>query len=73
MQLKCPFPGVENPPEMVAEPTGQILDRALGHQVQVQFWPDPGQRPGELLGAVIRRAVHQVIRPGAFHQLLKEG
>src|SRR5258708_18927373 len=52
---------MEDAPEMVAEPTGQILDGDLRHQVQVEFGPYPGQRPGEDLSAVIRRMVHQVV------------
>ena len=43
VQLQRPFPGVEDAPEMMAEPAGQVLDRDLGHQVQVEFRPDPGQ------------------------------
>ena len=65
VQLQRPFPGVEDPPEMMAGPAGQVLDRDLGHQVQVKFRPDPGQRPGQFLGTVIRRAVHQVSWPHA--------
>ena len=40
---------------------GQVLDGDLRHQVQVEFGPDLGQRPGEFLGAVIRRVLHQVV------------
>ena len=40
---------------------GQILDGDLRHQVQVEFGPDLGQRPGEDLSAVIRRMLHQVV------------
>ena len=53
---------------MVAEPAGHVLDRDLRHQVQVEFRPDPGQRPGEQLGAVIRRALHQVSRSAAVYE-----
>src|SRR6266496_5209039 len=52
---------MEDAPEMVAEPAGQILDGDLRHQVQVEFGPDPGQRSGKYLSAVIRRMVHQVV------------
>ena len=61
VQLERTFPGMEDAPEMVAEPAGQILDGDLRHQVQVEFGPDPGQRSGEYLSAVIRRMVHQVV------------
>jgi hypothetical protein len=46
---------------MMAEPTGQVLDRDLRHQIQIQLGPDAGQGSGEDLGALIGRAVHQVI------------
>ena len=61
MQLERTFPGMEDAPEMMAEPAGQILDGDLRHQVQVEFGPDPGQRSGKYLSAVIRRMVHQVV------------
>ena len=73
VQLKRPFPGMEDAPEMMAEPAGQILDGDLRHQVQVEFRPDPGQRPGEDLSAVIRRALHQVGRSAAVRELGDRG
>ena len=68
VQLQRPFPGVEHAPEMVAQPAGQVLDGDLGHQVQVEFRPDPGQRPGQDLGALVGRVVHQVIGPDVAHE-----
>jgi len=59
---------MEDTPVMMAESAGHVLDRDLCHQVQVQFRPDPGQRPGEQLGAVIRRALHQVSRTAAVYE-----
>ncbi len=73
MDLQGPLPGMEDAPEMVAEPPGQILHRDLRHQVQIQLRPDPGQRPGEHLSAVIRRALHQVSRSAAVHELRERG
>ena len=40
---------------------GDVLEGDLGHQVQVEFRPDPGQRSGQHLGPVIRRMLHQVV------------
>ena len=52
---------------------GQVLDGDLRHQVQVEFRPDPGQRPGEYLGAVVRRMLHQVVRSVDAHELCEQG
>ena len=64
-RLRCssrvPSRAVEDPPEVVAEPAGHVLHGDLGHQVQVEFRPDPGQRLAEDLSAVIRRMLHQVV------------
>jgi hypothetical protein len=40
-------------PEVVAEAAGQVLDRDLRHQVQVELGPEPGQDPGQHLGPVV--------------------
>ncbi len=64
---------MEDAPEVVAEPAGQVLDRDLRHQVQVYFRPDPGQRSGEYLSAVIRRTLHQVSRSAAVRELCEQG
>jgi hypothetical protein len=73
VQLERPFPGMEDAPEMMAEPTGQILDGDLRHQVQVEFGPDLGQRSGEFLSAVIRRMLHQVVRSVEASELCEQG
>ena len=52
---------------------GQILDGDLRHQVQVEFRPDPGQRSGEYLSAVIRRMFHQVVRSVSAHERYEQG
>ena len=52
---------------------GQILDRDLGHQVQVEFGPDLGQRSGECLSAIIRRMLHQVVRSVDADELCEQG
>jgi hypothetical protein len=73
VQLKRPLTGVEDAPEMMAEPAGQVLDGDLRHQVLVELRPDPGQRPGQDLGAVIGRVLHQVIADDAVHELPERG
>ena len=73
VQLERPFPGMEDAPEMVAEPAGQVLDGDLRHQVQVEFGPDLGQRSGEFLSAVIRRMLHQVVRSVDARELCEQG
>ena len=52
---------------------GQVLDRDLRHQVQVELGPDLGQRPGQFLGAVIRRTLHQVVRSVEARELREQG
>ena len=73
VQFQRPLAGVEDAPEMVAEPAGQVLDGDLRHQVQVQLRPDPGQGSGQDLGAFIWRVVHQVIGSEQAHELPERG
>ncbi len=73
MELEGAFAGMEDAPEVVAEPPGHTLDRDLGHQVQIQLRPDPGQRPGQGLGALIGRAVHQVVGSEQAYELPQRG
>jgi hypothetical protein len=42
-QFEEPFSGVENPPEVLSEPSRDILHLDLGHQIQVEFGPQCGQ------------------------------
>jgi hypothetical protein len=73
IDLPRPFPGVEDTPEMMAEPAGHVLDGDLGHQVQIEFRPDPGQRPGQHLGAFLGRELHHVVRHDAVHEVRERG
>ena len=73
MQLEGALPDVEDAPVVVAEPAGEVLHGDLRHQVQVEFWPDPGQRPGEHLGALVRRTLHQVSASAAVRELRERG
>ena len=52
VQLQRAFLGVEDPAEVMAEVPGDVLDRDLRHQVQVELGPQPGQPPGQDLGAL---------------------
>ena len=50
-----------------------VLDPDLRHQVQIQFRPDPGQRAGQDLGAVLGRVPHQVVGHDQVRELVERG
>ncbi len=52
---------------------GQVLDRDLRHQVQVELRSDPGQGPGQDLGAFVRPVFHQVVGSEQAHELADRG
>ena len=73
MQLQGAFPGMEDPPEMMAEPAGNVLQRDLGHHVEVEFGTDPRDRLAQGLGAGVRREIHQIVRRAVVDEVLQGG
>ena len=53
--------GMEDPTEVMAEPPGNVLERHLGHEVQIQLGPQPGHPSSEHLGSLVGRTVHHVV------------
>ena len=73
MQLQRAFPGVEDPAEMMTEMPGQVLDRDLRHQVQVELGPQPGQPARQDLRALVRRALGQILGNMAVDEVRQTG
>lgn len=59
--VQCAFPGVEYPPEMVAEPGGDVLHLEFGDQIQVDFRSGFAQHFGQDLGSFFRRVIGEVL------------
>ena len=64
---------VEHPAEVMAEMAGAVLDVDLGHQVQVEFGPQPGQPAGQDLGAFVRAPAGQVTGDAAVGEVRQAG